>query len=605
MNAILFDFSHSPFDSLDSQERELVSSSLDIEYFPAGASIIAANTPVEALYVLIKGSVVEKRDNETVSYYGPHDSFDAHSLISGQTDASLVAAEDTLVFRIPRAAILNLTERNHLFGAYFFQNIAKRLSTLAHRTHQQALQSMMLARVEQAFIREPSWLEKDATVLDAARLMRDARTTSVLVRQDERKTGIFTQSDLRNFVIDGRDAATTKVVDLARYNLLTVNADDPIHQAMLVMTQHTIQRVVVMRGNAIVGVLEQVDLLSFLAHNSHLVTAQIERARTLDDLHEAWRRTDQIISMLHQNGVKVTLIAELVGVLRNKLYERIFSLLAPPEMLAHVCLLALGSEGRGEQILKTDQDNALVIENDYDHAALEEICMKFSSTLIEFGYPPCQGNIMVSNPFWRRTVHVYKNIINEWIDIWTGENIMQLAIWSDARPVCGNGLLFEEVSDYLFRNLDCNDTFISRFACPIEQFEIPLGFFSRLVTDKGDDHNQLDLKKGGIFPLVHGLRSLSLETGVTACNSYKRIETLSQNGIITVTMAQDLAESLAFLQDLQLKYGLQKLAAGKPLDNLVNPFHLTTLERDLLKDTFSVVKSFKRKLQARYRMHMF
>lgn len=603
MNSMSFDFSHSPFDDLNTNERELVTQAIDIEYFPSGTPIITVDAPVDAFYVLIKGAVAEQRDNEIVSAYGVNDSFDTRSLISGRANAQITALEDTLAFRIPRAVILTLTERNPLFGAYFFQDVAKRLSALAHRSHQQAVQSMMLARVEQAFIREPFWLDENATVLDAAQLMRNSRTTSILVRTCDGRTGIFTQSDLRNFVIDGRSAKTVKVAELAHYELLTVDASDPIHYAILIMTRHSIQRVVVTRDGAVIGVLEQVELLAFITHNSHLVTAQIERAQSIEDLHQAWCNTDQLIATLHQNGIKVTLIAELMGVLRHKLHERIFSLLAPAEMFAHVCLLALGSEGRGEQILKTDQDNALVIEDGYTHPDLADICRKFSETLIEFGYPRCQGDIMVSNPFWQRSVTSYKKLINDWIDNASGDSIMQLAIWSDARPVCGQHTLFKEVHGYLLRNLSRNDSFLARFAQPIEQFDTPLDFFSRLVTNKGKDRSQLDLKKGGIFPLVHGLRSLALEAGLEVNNSYKRIDALAQKDILTPVMAQDLAESLAFLQGLQLKYGLQKLAVGQPMSNLVDPRQLTTLERDLLKDTFAVVKAFKQKLRTRYRMY--
>ncbi len=605
MTSALLDFSHAPFNSLEGHERDLIGKSADIEYYAANSTVLSADAPVEALYVVIKGIVGEQGQpsgGDAVATYGAHDCFDSRSLISGQSDTPLLALEDTLVFRIPRDVVLDLIRRNPMFGAYFYQDVAKRLAALAHLPHQQAVQSMMLARVEQAFIRDPLWLDAQASILDAARLMRDAHTTSVLVRNAGGETGILTQSDLRNFIIDGRNAAQVKAAELAHYELHSVDARAPIPHAMLIMARHTIQRVVVMRDGAIVGVLEQIDLLSFLTRDSHLVTAQIERARTLEDLHEAWRNTDPLIALMHQNGVRVTLIAELMHELRDKLLSRLFELIAPADMLPHVCLLALGSEGRGEQILKTDQDNALIIENGYTHPQLAEVSERFNATLIEFGYPVCPGDIMVRNPFWRREAREFKNLINDWMDSASGENVMQLAIWVDAKPICGEKALFDDVHAHWLKAFRDNAPFLSRFALPVEQFDTPLGMFSRLVADKGEDGNLLDLKKGGIFPLVHGVRSMALEAGISARNTYQRIDHLARHNVLTQSVAEDLAESLAFLQGLQLKYGLKKLALGRGMDNLIDPLQMTTLERDLLKDTLAVVKRFKQQLRHRYRL---
>ena len=606
MTTTVFDFSHPPFDSLDPQEREDIERSIDVEFFPAEHHIIRQGETVDALYLIIKGIVRELGDldqNAILNAYVEHNCFDIRSIISGHAGTTLVAGEDTLVFRLPRETVLRLIDRNPMFGAFFYQNVAKRLAILAHRPHQQAMQSMLMARVEEAFIRESPYLPHDATVLDAALFMHDAHASSILVRNATGRTGIYTQSDLRNFVIGGRNARTSPVADLAHYDLHCVEADDPIYRAMLIMTRHTIQRVVVKRRGEIIGVLEQIDLLSFLNDHSHLVSAQIERARSLEDLHAAWRNTDQLIAMLHTNGVKVTLIANLMGELRHKLHARIFELLAPPELLENTCLLALGSEGRAEQILKTDQDNALVIRDGYEHPALDAVCAQFNEALIEFGYPPCPGGIMIRNAEWRRQVSDFKALINTWLDSASGENMLNFAIWIDAYPVCGKRELFEPLRDYYLRNMNNDPSFFARFSFPIEQFDIPLDLFSRLVTDKGAKRNQLDLKKGGIFPLVHGVRSLALEAGIEQRNSYRRIESLTRLQVIPAVLAQDLSESLAFLQSLQLKHGLQKHMRGQPIDNLIDPDGLTTLERDLLKDTLAVVKRFKQHLRHHFRLN--
>ncbi|WP_028453362.1 putative nucleotidyltransferase substrate binding domain-containing protein [Chitinilyticum aquatile] len=596
-----FDFQHSPFDTLTPAEQQELAATLDILFYPAHTAILQPGDAVEHLHVMMKGAVEEEGGPNGTVYYSEHEVFDSRALVNGTAGMSLHAREDTLLWRIPRDIILDLTRRNPRFAAYFYEDVARRLAALAHQPYREEQPSLMLTRVNQTRYSAPCWLDHNATVMDAARTMKREHATSILVR-GEKGTGIFTQSDLRNFVIDGLDPNTEPVEWHANYHLYTINETDYLHQAMLLMVRYTIQRLVVLRAGEICGILEQVDLLSSLANNPHSITGQIERASHVSELHAAAAAMQQLVSQLHGNGMKVTLIAALMSELRQKLLARLFTLLAPQDMLGHVCLLVLGSEGRGEQILRTDQDNALIIADGYQHPDLTAICQRFSEELIGMGYPPCPGGVMLNTPQWCRSTSSFRQQINAWTGDPSGENMMQLAIWIDARPVCGNSSLHAQLEQHLHRWLDGNAAFLARFAWPIELFEPPLTLFSRLVTDAGNDRQQLDLKKGGIFPIVHGIRSLALENGVSFSNTYERINALSGLPVLPPALAQDVSEALAFLQGLQLKSGLQQLAQKQPASNLIDPRELTTLERDLLKDALGVVKRFRQLLRHHFRL---
>jgi CBS domain-containing protein len=164
--------------------------------------------------------------------------------------------------------------------------------------------------------------------------------------------------------------------------------------------------------------------------------------------------------------------------------------------------------------------------------------------------------------------------------------------------------LFEGLRQYLQQDLGDNAAFLSRFAFPVEQFSPPINLFSRLIATSGPDKHSLDIKKGGIFPVVHGLRSLALQYGIDECNSYQRIQRLSELGHLNENFGRDLAESLAFLQGLQLKAGLLNQAKDKPVDHLIDPAALSTLERELLKDTLSVVKQFRQLISHHFKLGM-
>lgn len=594
-----FDFSHAPFDCLSADERQRLAERVDIAYFPKDCCLHEAGSQVDTLYVVIKGMICEQAESEAQAYFGPQDSFDSRSMLSGVAQHRLLAIEDTLVFSLPRELVLDLTRRNPVFGAFFYQDVAARFAVLANRPLQGQLQAMLMSRVESAYLSPALWLEADQSVLDAARLMKNHHATCVLVRTRS-GNGIFTRSDLRDFVISEAPAASTPIGPLARTPLITIEADAYLYHAQLLLAQHTIQRVVVTRNESVVGILEQVELLSFLSNQSHIVLAQIQRAKSIVELMAANRSMEELVAMLHRNGVKVSQIADLLSELRRHLLARVFTLLAPAEMLEHVCLLVLGSEGRGEQILKTDQDNALLIEEGFSHSELNYVCERFTQTLLAFGYPPCPGGIMLNQPDWCCSTSTMRAHLLAWIRSASADNVMKLAIWADARPVAGNTALLDPLRLQALPELDA--TFLARFALPVLQFNVPLNIFSHLVVEAGSRHDRLDIKKGGIFPLVHGLRSLAIEANIEACNSYQRIDALLAAGQLPANIAQDLRETLSFLHGLRLSHGLGAIAQGFAPDNLINPAGLSTLERDLLKDALGVVKRFRQHIEYHFQL---
>ncbi|QZA80775.1 DUF294 nucleotidyltransferase-like domain-containing protein [Deefgea piscis] len=595
----LFEFSAPPYRSLKPSERERFENALDIQYFASGHTVIAAGVPHHALLILSKGLIAEEENGEVLTVYSEHDTINSKAVLNETAQQQWVAIDDSIVFSIPRELILELIRSNPQFGAYFYQDIAVRMTSLAHQTPEEnELQTLLLAPIKAAYLHPVQWLSADASILDAAQRMQSKHCTAVLIKNGEH-IGIFTQRDLRDFVMSELPARSTAIANYAHYRLHSVADDEPIHAAMLLMTKHTISRVIVRSADGTLGILEQVDLLAFLTQHSHLIQSQIERAVSIDELAQAWSHVDKLIRQQQRQGVKVTLIADTMRELHRKLLAKTWQLLAPAEISANVCLLCLGSEGRGEQILANDQDNALIIADGFEHPDLAAICAAFNQALIRFGYPPCPGQIMVNNPYWRRSESEFRILLDEWQVQTHRENMLHLAIWLDAYPVYGNKALFARLRDYFYQGLVENDSLLAHFALPIEQFDTPLGFFSQLRSKGG----LLDLKKGGIFTLVHGIRSLALKAKLSERNTYRRIEILKQKEILSPTLASDIRESLAYLQSLQLKYGLIKAQQGKLLDYGIELAQLTTLERDLLKDTLTVVKRFKQTIAHQFKLN--
>ncbi|OWY40023.1 hypothetical protein CEK28_04620 [Xenophilus sp. AP218F] len=598
-----FDFNFPPFDNLSPAEREQLESQADIAFFADEAVVIGPEQAIDALYVVIKGVVREMADEEVVARYRAQDSFDARALVAGQSAHRFIVDEEALLYVLPRAALLTLTESNPRFGAFFFASVSEKLGLLAQRAGHRELQTLLTATVRDVAYRQPVFVSAADSVRAVAAAMKAHKSKSVLVRDGER-LGIFTTTDFRDIVLDAVPG-DAPVGEHCQYQLLTIDSGDFLFNALLLMTRRNIRRLVVTENGQAVGILAQVDVLSYFSNHSHLIAQQLERAASLDELARIAQQITRLVQILSEHGVKPPQLGRLVQTLNGRLFARAWQLIVPAELAANSCLLVMGSEGRGEQILKTDQDNALIVRDGCEHPQLAECCQAFSAALASFGYPPCPGGIMVSNPAWRLSQSAWRDRIHRWIHQPDGEAMMQLAIFVDADAVCGEAGLLTQARAYLQQQLQDNAGFFSRFARAIEQFDTPLSLFSHLQTRHRDGRDTLDLKKGGIFPLVHGLRALALEYGVAETGSQARAQRLAEMGRLEAGLASDIQEALSFLLELKLERGLAEIALGRPATSLIEPEQLSTLERDLLKDALAVVKKFKTQLRHHYRLGNF
>lgn len=599
-----FDFSASPFDGLDAAEQRLVRNSVDIAYFRADETLLDPGIEPSHLFVIIKGHVTQFDGDEPVTTFGPGDSFDGRSLVAGRVSGRFVAAEEVLAYQLAKAAVNELISRNATFGALLFSDLSIKLGALAQRHSQREMQALTTSRVDEAFLRPARVVDGGTDIVGIAALMQAHHSSSVLVRDGER-LGIFTNTGLQRAIVDGRPLATLAVRELATFKLVTISPAAPLFDALALMIEHQVHRLVVADGERIVGLLEQLDLLSFLSNHSYVIAVQIAQARDLDALRLAAQRITRFVALLYRGGTKVSQIGKLVQALNAKLFERAWKLIAPPALLADSCLFVMGSEGRGEQLLKTDQDNGLIVRDGtaVSAAEVEQACLRFSAALRDFGYPDCPGGIMVSNPSWRRGESDFAATVRHWLLRPDPEGLMALAIFIDAHPVAGDATLLARVRAEADGLVAPDDALLGRFAAAVDSFpDESAGWWNRLLLIGEHGKPMLDLKKAGIFPIVHGVRSLALREQVPDTGTVARLDALVAKGRLQATFATDLADSLHFLMTLKLKAGLAELDTGRPVSGGVAADRLSSLERDLLKDALAVVKRFK--VLVRHQFHL-
>jgi CBS domain-containing protein len=600
-----FDTRSPPFDRLDETEAAELTAALDIGYFRAGETILERGMPSEHLHVVLKGRI-EERDDEghAIALLGPKETFGSRAVVHGSAGARYVAAEESLTYLVPRPVLMSLIHRNPGFAAFFYSDLSRKLAEVARTDKGQGIEGVLRTRIGEARLRSPVFIAASASIETAERRMTETETNSLLVHDGER-IGIVTRTNLSKAAIFDKLPLDAPVGDCTSWNLITVEKEEFVFDALIIMTRHGKRRLVVTHEGEMVGVLEDIDILGLFAGNSQLIPGRIDRARDLSELSEAVSDIQAQVVRLHHQGVRVRDIAAITSDLNRHLFRRLFAMIAPDSIREAGCLLVMGSEGRGEQTIRTDQDNGLLLARPVPAEDLERFRRDFQGALATFGFPPCPGGIMVSNPLWSQTVDDFLAQLRRWVRTPSPESPMWLGIFFDAVAVAGDGELLTRAKHELVALMAGETAAIAHFALAIDQFPGPGGVLGSIMATVGREE-PIDVKKSGIFPIVHGIRSLAIEKGLDETRTIDRIERLRGLGLFDESFARELADAFDWLVGLRLKSQVRAHLAGTTEgESLVRLSDLSTLDRDLLRDALRVVKRFREIVRNHFKLGLF
>ncbi len=586
-----------PFGLLKKITLDNLMKKIDIAYYAKDTLLISKSISSIAFYIIIKGSVKEVLDNEVVSVYSSGDSFDADALIYDKCESSFIVEEDLICYEIKKDDFLDLLQDKEAQG-YFLQDFITRHQQLKNHSMGNELTPFLIAKVSDIYLHSACIVDESESIYGSIKKADEQKSSVIIVRFADKSYGIVSDSNLKKRVLLTQKSLDEPIGSIATPSLVSVDINDFLFNALIIMTQKAIKRVAVIDNGEIVGLLEQLDLLSFFTSRSHLIVVKIDRANGIEDLKEIGDEFKDLILLLKSQGVKVRYISKLISSLNEKVYKKLFELTVPKELQNSCALMVMGSEGREEQTLKSDQDNALIIKDNIDEQLFVEPMLKLNGLLLEFGYEKCKGNIMVSNELYRQSLKGFKNHIDKSIFQMSEESFANLSVLFDAKFVAGDSELFKELKKHLHNNFDNRDDLLAHMAKAILNFETPLSLFSGFVLED----KKLDLKKGGIFAIVHGIRMLALQKGLSQTNTIERIKELNNIGVFDKNFALELIESFDTLSSIALGVNLQAINSDE--FNKLDPSKLDKIERDLLKDSFKIVNKFKKFITYHFHLNM-
>lgn len=590
----LFNFARPPFDNLAAETRQRLEQSLSICYFRAGETVLSAGDTPPGLYLIIKGAVEESAPHHQFGDYGCDDLFDVRAQFDGRCRHTFTALEDTLCQLVPRQTFLALCEQDPAFANYFTANLAERQRQQEQREQlgQKNLAEFILTRIAPEHLQPPLVVDNHLSLLAATEAMVAKGTDCLIYPARDGSLSLATRKTLLHALTLKGLPLTAPLSLLTPAPLIGLPQESYLFDALLLMTRHRIKRLVIWHQGEVAGILQLTQVLGLFSTHSHVLTLRIARADTLPALEAVAREQQQLTRSLFAQGIHTAFLMKLIATVNEQLIAKAFALVIPPEVQEKVCLLMLGSEGRGEQILKTDQDNALILPADLHWPGQEADLAAFSALLERLGYPLCPGRVMVNNSEWVKTGEQWQSAITRACTTASEAELLWLATLADAHPIAGDRTLISPIARTLREQLGDRRDLLAEMVRPAVAFHAPLTLFGRLERSA----EGLDLKRGGLFPLVHGIRMLALEAGILETATLARIDALVAAERISAEYGSNLAEAFRLFIRLRLRCQL------KNGDSRVQVNELSHSERDLLRHALHQVKKFQQWLTLHFRL---
>ncbi|MDO9067035.1 MAG: putative nucleotidyltransferase substrate binding domain-containing protein, partial [Deltaproteobacteria bacterium] len=445
-------------------------------------------------------------------------------------------------------------------------------------------------------------------LVDAAALMQQLNISSLVVCDEGIPSGILTDRDLRNKVVaKGIDPAKLVASDVMNAPIISIGEDEPLYEALHLLSLHKIHRLVVTdRTGRLAGIITDSDILRIQSRSPHQLIREIEEATTTGELKVLHQRVQNLVVHLIGTGVRIRDLVRLIAHLNDRIIVRLIHLLRSGSFSClsdRFAFVVLGSEGRGGQTLTTDQDNALIHADDLstsDVMNLKQFSQELIDTLIAIGVPSCPGGIMAKNDQWFRNLSQWREVFDQWLSIPTPENIHNVSTFSDMRILSGDKNLEQDLKSHVRKRLVDNQAFLGHMTADLLRFNVPLGWFGNIKTDKGDHFGQVDLKKAGIFAITEGVKILALSKGIQEYGTLERLEALKAAGELSDTKVADLTAAFDTLVYFRLRTQVDAVREERQPDNSIIFDRLNRMEQEHLRSALEMVSSLHDLLQRRF-----
>ncbi len=457
------------------------------------------------------------------------------------------------------------------------------------------------------FIKNVTSCEINTTVKKAATIMTKEKNTAILIKSGTGDNiGIVTDTDLRKRAIVKNNKLDNAVFEIMSSPIISITDSALVYEAILLMQEKKITHLAIEDiNNKIISIVNYNELLQIQPYSTLIFIKEISNASDVDDIIESHKKMPRMIKALIDSGANSQNIARIMTTISDSIIHKLIELAieelgTPPAKFAFI---TLGSVGRKEQTLVTDQDNAIIIEdvpkekskeiNKYFLKLGEKVC----TSLNDVGYNFCEGKIMAMNPEWCQDLLTWKKYFAKWINTLEPKDLLDVSIFFDFRFVYGENYLTDNLREQILQLINKQKLFFYHLTTNSLQYKPPLNVFGNITVETIKGHkNVFDIKKA-IMPIINFARIYSWKNNIDETNTIKRINQLYENNIITKSNLQEIEHAYNYLMLMRLKYQAIALNENKTPVNYINPNILTNIEQSTLKKIFTQITEFQTKLR--------
>lgn len=608
-----------PFHLLDVPVIETVVKSSDIRSYAKGSYVFRQGDPsLQSLFVVLSGSaeitILNELDREvvigrrnTLEFFG-----ETVFLSEEPYPASIRAAEELTCLVIPNQIFETVLSRFPEFTGHFSRILAERMRSMYQSLTSDSTASSsgidqpMRKRVADLMTVNPVTCRPDQDISAIAQIMTKSGISSLIVRDDRgRLLGIITERDLVSKVLArGEFVKRLTAADIMSTTLRTVPPDAFYYEALLEMVKNKIKHLVVTdENNQLLGIVTIRDLITSRSTGALSIVNSIEKQVSIDGLAKACKEIDKVLQALVAEKATSNEILQIITEFFDRLTRKVIEV-CEREMIAEgygpppvaYSWITMGSSGRQEQFVKTDQDNGIIYENvpaekeeevaRYFHFLAEKVV----EGLFRCGFAKCKGNVMASNPFWCRSFNSWRDIITEWLSRLNSENVRLMTIFLDFRHIYGKKSLCDLLRNFVTRSFQKSPTVLLFLAKDDLNHRVPLNFFKQIITEKSKEHrNLVNLKGAACVHMVDCLRIFSLREGIVETNTFRRLEELSRRRVFSRDDTELFGTAYETLMMFRIRQSLLQLSRGEQPDNYINPDELSKKDKAALREAFLAV----------------
>lgn len=613
---------HPPFDVMEEAALTFIANRASVQRYAGGATILDVSQQKARLHIVVSGQVYcELADPDDLSEelyptLGPGACFPIGALTT-HTHASGAyrALEPTDCLELDTADFATLLRLSSAFQAYCFRVLAallERSRTLLRDSEARASseQQSMSSSLATLLRRPPVSCSPDTPIADVARIMAGERVGSMVIADKMGlPIGIFTQQDLLDRVVAPGTDIRAPVASVMSAQPVSLKGSDSAYDAALAMAQHRVRHLPVLDEHRFVGVVSERDLFSIQRTTLRQLPQAIASADDIGALVQVASDIRHLASDMLRHGVAAQQLTQFIAALNDRLTQRIIEMELIRFGLHDIRLawIALGSEGRLEQTLATDQDNGIIFSQPQDmdaetaRARLLPFATAINQALDRCGFPLCKGNIMAGNPQWCLSLAEWRARFAGWMRVPEPQAVLNCTIFFDFRAVFGDASLAEHLRTWLVEWVQGAPFFLYHLVQGALQTRPPLGWLRDFTYDRAEGFpHTIDLKLAGLRPFVEAARILALRHGIRHTNTAQRLRLIAPKINIGEGEIAAAVEAFYFIQLLRLRHQHSEAAKGAP--NRIDPRALNPFDRGMLKASFREARKLQQYLELEFRM---